>query len=67
MIEEVDQGVKSVVVEAEHRSDGGLSFTTRNRGFLCLVVHLFLDHSAVLTTGNELPSGSDLSSRGRKN
>ena len=58
MSEEADKGAKSVVVEDEHRSDGGVSLKVRKGGPVsgCSPVR---DHSAVLTTGNELPGWFD--------
>ena len=51
MSEEASHGVGSVVVDDEHRSDGGNIIESQEQGG-----HI-LNHSAVLITGNELPGG----------
>ena len=50
MNEEASHGVALVVVDDEHRNDGGISLKLRNKGNI-------LNHSAVIITGNELPGG----------
>ena len=48
---EADHGVGSVVIEDEHRSDGGNVTEIQEQG------DPDLNHSAVIITGNELPGG----------
>ena len=67
MSEEADQGVKLVVVEDESKSDGGGVIQNQEQGGPVPGCSPVLDHSAVLTTGNELAGRFDLSSRVRKN
>ena len=66
MSEAEDQGVKSVVVEDEHMNDGGNVTESQEQGGPVSGCSPVLDHSAVLTTGNEITGGFDLSSKVRK-
>ena len=51
MSEETDHGVGSMVLDDEHRSDGGNVIETQGqRGSV-------LNHSAVMMTGDKLPGG----------
>ena len=67
MIEEADQCLKSVVVDYEHRSDGGSVNQNQEQGGPVSGCSSVLDHFTVLTTGNELPGRFDLSIGARKN
>ena len=51
MSEEAGYGVRSVVVDGEHMSDGGNVIESQEQG------SPVLNHSAVLIPGNELPGG----------
>ena len=62
MSEEADQGVKSAVVQVDHRSDGGSVTENQEQVGLVSGCSPVLHHSQALTTGNELPGGFDLSS-----
>ena len=67
MSEETDQGVKSIVVGDGHRSDWVKCYSKPETGGPASGCSPILDHSAVVTTGNELSGGFDLGSGVRQN